>query len=38
VVIVRYSGSTARATGGSISYPSGYVVHTFTGSGTFTPN
>jgi hypothetical protein len=35
IVIIRYEGSSARATGGSISYISGYVIHTFTTSGTF---
>jgi hypothetical protein len=34
-VIIRYAGSTQRATGGSVSIGGGYVVHTFTGSGTF---
>lgn len=29
---------TTLATGGTISYVPGYTVHTFTGSGTFTPN
>ena len=38
VVIVRYAGSTQRATGGTVTTPSGYVVHTFTGDGTFTTN
>jgi hypothetical protein len=35
IVIIRYEGSSARATGGSISYISGYVMHTFTANGTF---
>jgi hypothetical protein len=35
IVIIRYEGSSARATGGSISYISGYVIHTFTANGTF---
>lgn len=35
VVIVRYAGSVAKATGGTITYITGYVVHTFTTSGTF---
>jgi hypothetical protein len=38
VVIVRYAGSTQSATGGTVTTPSGYVVHTFTGDGTFTTN
>lgn len=36
IVIVRYYGSQ-KATGGTISSASGYTVHTFTSSGTFTP-
>ena len=38
VVIIAYPGAVARATGGNIdtSSRSGYVVHTFTSSGTFT--
>jgi hypothetical protein len=35
IAIIRYEGSSARATGGSISYISGYVIHTFTANGTF---
>jgi hypothetical protein len=35
IVIIRYESSSARATGGSISYISGYVIHTFTANGTF---
>jgi hypothetical protein len=35
---MRYAGSTQLATGGTITTPSGYVVHTFTGGGTFTTN
>jgi hypothetical protein len=35
---MRYAGATQLATGGSISTPSGYYVHTFTGDGTFTTN
>lgn len=38
IVIVRYPGSVAKATGGTITYITGYVVHTFTSSGTFTVN
>jgi hypothetical protein len=34
-VIVRYLGSTARATGGTVSVTGGYVYHTFTSSGSF---
>jgi uncharacterized delta-60 repeat protein len=30
--------STPAATGGSITYSGGYIIHTFTGSGTFTAN
>lgn len=39
VVIIAYPGTTAQATGGTISTSSrpGWVVHTFTSSGTFTP-
>jgi len=40
-VIVRYQGSTPRATGGTISYGTiggtSYVIHDFTATGTFTP-
>jgi hypothetical protein len=35
VVIVRYF-VPQRASGGNISYSSGYTIHTFTTSGTFT--
>ena len=35
VVIFRYPGSTATATGGTITYSGGYVYHTFTSNGTF---
>jgi len=38
IVIIRYAGSTQQATGGTISTPSNYVVHTFTGDGTFATN
>ena len=38
VVIIRYASSTAKATGGSISYTNGYVYHTFTSNGTFAAN
>jgi hypothetical protein len=36
VVIVSYAGTSARATGGTITITGGYVIHTFTSSGTFT--
>lgn len=36
IVVIRYAGSTALATGGTITYIDGYVVHTFTGTGIFT--
>ena len=38
IVIIAYQGTAAKATGGTISTSSraGYVVHTFTSSGTFT--
>ena len=35
IVIIRYPGTVAKATGGTITYISGYVVHTFTASGNF---
>jgi hypothetical protein len=35
VVIVSYPGTTQRATGGSVSISGGYVIHTFTTSGTY---
>ena len=39
IVIIRYSDALGqRATGGTIITPSGYVVHTFTGDGTFATN
>lgn len=40
IVIIAYKGTTPRATGGTISTTSrpGYVVHTFTSSGTLTVN
>ena len=37
IVIVRYPGSQ-RATGGTITSVAGHTIHTFTTSGTFTPN
>ena len=36
IVIFRYAGTTARATGGTVVITGGYVTHTFTTSGTFT--
>ena len=38
IVIIRYAGAVQLATGGTVSTPSGYVVHTFTGDGTFVTN
>ena len=35
VVIIRYLGTTQRATGGTVTITGGYVIHTFTSSGTF---
>jgi hypothetical protein len=35
IAIIRYESSAPKATGGSISYISGYVIHTFTANGTF---
>lgn len=35
-VIIRYPGTTTKATGGTITVSGSYVYHTFTGSGTFT--
>ena len=37
IIIVRYPGSQ-RATGGTITSVGGHTIHTFTTSGTFTPN
>lgn len=37
IVIVRYPGSQ-RASGGTVTFINGYTIHTFTTSGTFTPN
>jgi hypothetical protein len=34
-VIIRYLGSAARASGGTITITGGYVIHTFTSSGTY---
>jgi hypothetical protein len=36
IVIIRYAGSTQRGTGGTVTILGGYVIHTFTTSGTFT--
>jgi hypothetical protein len=35
IVIVRYLGTVQRATGGTVTITGGYVIHTFTSSGTF---
>jgi len=35
IVIISYSGTTPLATGGTITYSGGQVIHTFTSSGTF---
>ena len=35
---IKAEPQVAKATGGTISYANGYWVHTFTSSGTFTPN
>jgi hypothetical protein len=37
IVIIRYLGAQ-QATGGTITSSGGYTIHTFTSSGTFTPN
>ena len=37
IVIVRYPGSQ-RASGGTVTFVAGHTIHTFTTSGTFTPN
>jgi hypothetical protein len=36
IVIVRYAGTTTKATGGTITTAGGYTYHTFTSSGIFT--
>ena len=36
IVIIRYLGSVQRATGGTVTITGGYVIHTFTTSGTYT--
>ena len=38
VVIIRYPETVVKATGGTITYITGYVVHTFTSSGNFVVN
>lgn len=35
IVMIRYPGASAQATGGTITYLGGYVIHTFTSSGSF---
>jgi hypothetical protein len=37
IVILRYPGSIQYFTGGTVTYAAGYVVHTFTSSGTLAP-
>jgi hypothetical protein len=36
IVIIRYAGSAARASGGTVTVSGGYVYHVFTSSSTFT--
>jgi hypothetical protein len=36
IVIIRYLGTVQRATGGTVTITGGYVIHTFTSSGSFT--
>jgi hypothetical protein len=36
-IIASSGGKVAKATGGTITFSGGYVYHTFTGNGTFTP-
>ena len=36
IVIIQYQSAFVRATGGTITQSGGYVIHTFTSSGTFT--
>jgi hypothetical protein len=36
IVIIRYLGTVQRATGGTVTITGGYVIHTFTSSGTYT--
>lgn len=35
VVIIRYTGTAQRASGGIVTITGGYVIHTFNSSGTF---
>jgi hypothetical protein len=35
-VIIRYAGTTQKATGGTVTTSGGYTYHTFTSSGDFT--
>jgi hypothetical protein len=35
MVVIRYAGTTQRATGGTITTAGGYTYHQFTGSGSF---
>ena len=35
VVIIRYLGNMQKATGGTVTIVGGYVIHTFTSSGSF---
>ena len=35
IVIIRYLGTAQRASGGTVTVTGGYVIHTFTASGTF---
>jgi len=35
IVIIRYLGTVQRATGGTVTITGGYVIHTFTSSGTY---
>lgn len=37
-VVIRYAGTVAKASGGSITYSGGYVYHRFTSNGSFTVN
>lgn len=37
IVIVRYLGTAAKGTGGTVTVSGGYVIHKFTASGTFAP-
>jgi hypothetical protein len=33
--VIRYLGTVQRATGGTVTIAGGYVIHTFTSSGTY---